>query len=206
MLFTSIILSALATTTLAFPYTQLEKRSGDRNGGNNNNPQASLPLCGPETVTCRCPKNSIYQTSSSYAFWPVAASDITRLTVDFLDTAWFGTAPERTTGNGTTVGAKRYLRAELPEGKNIELIMEELTKLTYYPDGGYYMEFQMGDAPFWYEKTGRGQRGLLAGSWDIVDVRQIGDMTYMLWDIHVCFMDVYGEFSTLLRREMVEIG
>lgn len=93
------------------------------------------------------------------------------------------------------MGAKRYLRAELPEGKNIELITEELTELEMYPnDGGYWMKFQMGDAPFWYEKTGgRGRRGLLAGSWDILEVREVGGMAYMLWDIHVCFSDGYGK-------------
>ncbi|CAO2652185.1 Nn.00g004680.m01.CDS01 [Neocucurbitaria sp. VM-36] len=208
MLFTTIALSALATSTLAFPFNQIEKRNGGRKS---NNPQASLPECGPDTVTCRCPANSFYQTSSSYAFWPVSASEITRLTVNFLDTAWFGTAPERTEGNGTAVGAKRYLRAELPEGKNVELIMEELTELTYYPDGGYWMKFQMGDAPFWYEKEQRGNWGLLAGSWDIVDVREINGMAYMLWDIHVCFMDTYdlagfhesgmNNLTTMLKAE-----
>ena len=194
MLFTTIALSALATSTLAFPFNHIEKRTGDRRS----NPQASLPVCGPDTVTCRCPANSFYQTSSSYAFWPVPASEITRLTVNFLDTAWFGTAPERTEGNGTVVGAKRFLRSELPDSKNVELITEQLTELKYYPEGGYWMKFQMGDAPFWYEKKARGNWGLLAGSWDIVDVREINGMTYMLWDIHVCFMDSYGQFYVFL--------
>jgi hypothetical protein len=188
MLFNTIVLSALATSALAFPYN-VEKRTNSRK---QNDPQANLPACGPNTVTCKCPANSFYQTSSSYAFWPVPASEITRLSVNFLDTAWFGTSPESTEGNGTTVGAKRHLRAQLPEGKNIDLITEELTQLTHYPDGGYYMKFQMADAPFWYEKTG-GKKGLLAGSWDIVEVRNINNVAYMLWDIHVCFMDSYGE-------------
>lgn len=191
MLFNTILFSALATSTLAFPFNQIQKRTGGRN-----NPQANLPECGPDVVTCRCPAGSFYQTSSSYAFWPVSASEITRLTVDFLDTAWFGTSPESTEGNGTTVGAKRFLRAALPEGLRDELITEELTELTLYPEGGYWMKFQMGDAPFWYEKAGRNNWGLLAGSWDIVDVREINGMAYMLWDIHVCFSDVYGKFQT----------
>lgn len=194
MLFTTVVLSALATSTLAFPFQHIEKRQNSRR---TNYSQSSLPGCGTNTVTCRCPANSFYQTSSSYAFWPVPASEITNLTVDFLDSSWLGTSPESTSGNGTTVGAKRYLRAPLPESKNAELIVEELTELSLKPDGGYSMKFQMADMPFWYEKERRGAWGLLAGSWDLVDVRDINGWAYMLWDIHVCFMDAYGKYHIL---------
>ena len=195
MLFNTVLLSALATTALAFPYNQVEKRNKpvSKRTWRLNDPVAALPECGASVETCRCPTGTFYQTSSSYAFWPVSASEITRLTVDFLDTAWFGTAPESVEGNGTTVGAKRFLRAELPEGKDIALITEELTELVFHPEGGYWMKFEMNDAPFWYEKESQGQWGLLAGSWDIVDVREVNGMAYMLWDIHVCFSDHYGK-------------
>ncbi|KAJ4375873.1 hypothetical protein N0V83_001151 [Neocucurbitaria cava] len=188
MLFTTIVLSALATSTLAFPFKEFEKRNG---GHKSNDPQASLPECNADPVACRCPADSFYQTSSSYSFWPVHASEITRLTVNFLDAAWLGTTPERTEGNGTAVGAKRYLRTELPDSQKAELVMEELTELTLRPDGGYYSKFRMGDAPFWYEKKTPGKKGLIAGSWDNIDVRDINGMAYMLWDIHVCFMDLF---------------
>ncbi|KAF1938008.1 hypothetical protein EJ02DRAFT_475210 [Clathrospora elynae] len=199
MLFNAITISALATSTLAFPFNHIEKRA--------TNPQNSLPDCGPASVTCKCPKNSFYQTSSSYAFWPVKASEITRLSSNFLDTAWFGTSPQSIEGNGTVVGAKRHLLAELPGANNLEMIVEQLTRLDFNPDGGYYMKFEMADTPLTYQKTKKGDSGLLAGSWDIVDVRQIGDMTYMLWDIHVCFMDPYdlGDFHDSAMSNLTAI-
>lgn len=191
MLFNTLVLSALATSALAFPYN-VNQRDADFSGRKQKDPSANLPACGPNTVTCKCPAGSIYQTSSSYAFWPVPASDITALTIDFLNTAWFGTSPDSTEGNGTVVGAKRHLGAQLPGSSKIDVIVEELTGLTRYADGGYYMKFQMADAPFYYPKDD-GSKGLLAGSWDIVEVRNINNVAYMLWDIHVCFMDVYGK-------------
>lgn len=191
MLFNTLVFSALATSTLAFPFN-VEQRSAGYGRRAPRDPAANLPACGPDTVTCKCPAGSIYQTSSSYAFWPVPAKEITNLTIDFLDTAWFGTSPNSTEGKGTVVGAKRHLFAQLPGSSKVDLITEELTGLTRYQDGGYYMKFQMADAPFYYPKDD-GSKGLLAGSWDIVDVRNINGVAYMLWDIHVCFMDVYGE-------------
>jgi hypothetical protein len=217
MLLTIFLLSTLAPFALAFPYPQLEKRNSGAsyNTSRLKNPQASLPECGPDSVrphttsspaknispttnhttqvTCRCPPNSFYQTSSSYAIYPVTATTLSALTIDFHNTAWFGTSPDYVTGeNGTTIGAKRYLRAELPEGKEIALITEELTELNIYEEGGFWMKFQMADAPIRYEKMGGG-KGLLAGSWDILEVREVRGWAYLLWDIHVCFSDHYGE-------------
>ncbi len=193
----ALAVTALATTTAAFPYRQYTRDSSPPNqtyGATPADPEASLPLCGPETVTCRCPEGSFYQQSSSFAFWPVPAKDITEITANLFHTGWFGTEPEKTTGNGTEPGAVRYLSAELPGGKNIEVIQERLTELNFTADGGYYMKFQMNDAPMYYEKK-EGPDGLLAGSWDIIDVRDINGTAYMLWDIHVCFSDLYGEFA-----------
>ncbi|OAL43837.1 hypothetical protein IQ07DRAFT_592644 [Pyrenochaeta sp. DS3sAY3a] len=189
MLFNTLLISALASSALAFPFNQVAKRSG-RAGNRRTTPaQAALPDCSPDFVTCRCPADSFYQTSSSYIFWPVPAAEITRLTLNFHETAWFGTSPERVEGNATAVGSKRFLRTELPDSFGTELIVEELTELELYEDGGYWMKFQMGDQPFWYQKKARGQWGLLAGSYDLIDVREVNGMAYMLWDIHICFMD-----------------
>ncbi|KAF2192166.1 hypothetical protein K469DRAFT_555000 [Zopfia rhizophila CBS 207.26] len=151
-----------------------------------------LPPCGPNpAVACRCPPGSFYQTSTSYAFYPVAAKEITRITGQFLETAWFGTSPTRTTGQSTKPGAKRFLMGEVPGGTKELLITEKLTKWDAYPNnGGYYMKFQMDDAPVRYQKKDGG-RGMLAGSWDIVDVREVNGQTYMLWNIYVCFSDVF---------------
>ncbi|KAF2490809.1 hypothetical protein BU16DRAFT_516715 [Lophium mytilinum] len=189
MLFKNILLLTFALSALSSPLNA----SSNGNSYRNSAPQgeAAAPACGPNPVTCRCPKGTFYQTSTSYAFYPVAAKEVTRITGHFLDTAWFGTTPNRTTGQTTTPGAKRFLWGDVPDGKSQLLITEELTQFNAYPnDGGYYMKFQMADAPLKYTKKSGG-KGLLAGSWDIVDVREVNGHTFMLWNIYVCFGDLF---------------
>ncbi|KAL5372054.1 hypothetical protein DPSP01_013797 [Paraphaeosphaeria sporulosa] len=180
---TFFVVASLAMSALSFPMS-IQQRS-----------TADIPTCGPEPQACICPAGSFFQASSSYAIYPVAAKEITRVTGQFLNTAWFGTSPDHVTGSSTTPGAKRFLYAGLPGGSSEYLITEQLTKFEPRTtrgrtNVGYYMKFQMADAPLTYNKTD-GTQGLLAGSWDIVDVREINGQTLMLWSIYVCFGDAY---------------
>ncbi|KAF2809438.1 uncharacterized protein BDZ99DRAFT_388130 [Mytilinidion resinicola] len=185
---TILLLTTFALSTLSSP---VNVSRNDSYGNQAPQGLAAAPACGPDPVTCRCPTGSFYQTSTSYSFYPVAAKEVTRITGHFLDTAWFGTSPNRTTGQTTTPGAKRYLWGDVPDGKSQLLIAEKLTQFTAYPnDGGYYMKFQMDDAPVKYAKKSGG-KGVLAGSWDIVDVREVDGQTFMLWNIYVCFGDLF---------------
>ena len=66
------------------------------------------------------------------------------------------------------------------------------------------MKFQMDDVPFKYNATYG--PGILGGTWDIVDVRSVGDReTYMLWNIYACFSNAFGEFLKVFIPRQQEI-
>ncbi|ATZ55949.1 hypothetical protein BCIN_12g04930 [Botrytis cinerea B05.10] len=146
-----------------------------------------LPTCGPTPQPCSCPAGTYYQVSTSIAIIPASVSDLQSIIGDFLSTSWFGTSPESVTGTGFAPGAKRNLLGGIP-GAGVYPITEELTLWKTYPNNaGFYQKFQMADAPFYFNLT-TGAPGILAGTWDIMDVHAIGSSSSSwLWNIYACF-------------------
>lgn len=85
---------------------------------------------------------------------------------------------------------------------------EQLTLFTDYsgknnkktnrkPDG-FYMKFQLVDTPVSY--TGATGPGILGGSWDIMNVRKMGNReTLWIWSIYACFSSAFGKCAPLDR-------
>jgi len=146
-----------------------------------------LPACGPTPQPCSCPAGTYYQESTSFAIIPASVPDLQSIIGDFLNTAWFGTSPTSTIGNGFVPGAQRTLLGGIP-GAGVYPITEKLTQWKPYPNNaGFLQKFQMADTPFYFNMA-NGAPGILGGTWDTVDVHAIGPhASSWLWNIYACF-------------------
>ncbi len=182
MIFTTIFLSALATSSFAYPF-DIEKRDA-----------AAVPPCGYTVQDCACPDGSTYQKSITSAIYPTDPAPITALTSDFFKTAWFGQTPAKTEGTDNTPGAKRFFPTMLPSGKAPVTVEEELSKLSKNYDGGYTMQFGFTNVPFTYDKTD-GTKGHIGGTWETISVSSDGKNTRFQWDTQACFSGPWGKCS-----------
>ncbi|KAA8571064.1 hypothetical protein MFRU_028g00830 [Monilinia fructicola] len=184
MRFSILAITPLIASTFALPAASVAN-SNSRPHPTPTPPK--LPACGPTPQPCSCPAGTYFQSSTSLAIVPASAADLQSVIGDFLSTAWFGTSPESVTGTGFVPGAQRHLLGGIP-GAGVYPITEELTLWKQYPNNaGFFQKFQMADAPFYFNLTS-GAPGILAGTWDIVDVHAIGSSSSSwLWNIYACF-------------------
>ncbi len=187
MLFNTLFLSALASSTLASPIGYPQKD----------------PACSFADVKCACPTGTKYFRVVSTAVYPIKPADITTITSTFFNTAWFGATPVKTEGSSQVVGAKRYFDSKLPEGSSTTLIYEQLDQFTKTADGGYTMEFGVPATPIIsYPKTD-GTQGHVAGTWEVVTVKAQGSGTLFTWNTHMCFSDADGEFESFSSSDKI---
>ena len=52
---------------------------------------------------------------------------------------------------------------------------------------GFTTKWNLIDAPVDYVSTSASSKGILAGSWDTMEVRATGTQTYWYWNIYACF-------------------
>lgn len=184
MRFSIFAITPLTATALALPAADTANSNSEPHS---TLAPSQLPACGPTPGPCSCPAGTFYKSSTSHSIIPASASDLQAVIGDFLSTAWFGTSPVAVVGTGTTPGAKRTLLSGIP-GAGVYPFVEQLTKFTAYPgNSGFYQKFQMIDTPFDFTMND-GTPGILAGTWDIVDVHAVGSKsTSWLWNIYACF-------------------
>ena len=119
------------------------------------------------------------------------------ITCKVLQTAWFGASAASTTGNGLIPGATRTIFSGLPDiSPPTEIIpsTEELTQLTPLSGGsspsfknGFFTKWNLIDTPVHYNSTSPSGKGILAGTWDTMEIRAVGHQTFWYWNIYACF-------------------
>ncbi|KAI0423632.1 hypothetical protein F5Y09DRAFT_355172 [Xylaria sp. FL1042] len=152
-----------------------------------------FPECDATPRSCVCPEGTLFQASTSYAMVYADTGDLTELISNFTDTAWFGTSPTSVSGDATH--PIRLLIADV-DGMPVAT-KEQLTLFTDYSgksdqsgttrfEDGFFMKYQAVDTPVTF--NGDSGPGIIAGSWDTMDVRRIGEQeTIWVWSIYACF-------------------
>ncbi|KAI1825834.1 hypothetical protein F4861DRAFT_500012 [Xylaria intraflava] len=195
MVSTTFLLSLLAGTAVAFPPRLPKGPKGPHGPGST---ASSVPACGATIESCECPSGTFFQESTSYAMIYADTGDLTELISNFTNTAWFGTTPSNVTG--TAENPIRLLVGVVdgtPVPTNEQLISftdysgkSDPTKTLRFEDG-FLMKFQLVDTPYQY--TGDNGAGTIAGTWDTMDVRNVGDsQTMWVWSIYACFSSAFS--------------
>ncbi|KAI0447483.1 hypothetical protein F4803DRAFT_324897 [Xylaria telfairii] len=186
MVSAQLLLSLLVASAAAFPSTPKYPPNG-------NNTKPKFPKCDATPQSCVCPSGTVFQSSTSYATVYADTGDLTELISNFTNTAWFGTSPTSISGD-----AKNPVRLLIGDVEGVPVpTNEKLTVFTDYSgksdqsrttrfNDGFFMKFEVVDTPItYYGNTGR---GIIAGSWDTMDVRRIGKKeTMWVWSIYACF-------------------
>jgi len=208
MLFTTLLTGALFTTsTLAIyvdvtPKAHLQTRDAIT--------PENLLACGPKNQPCKCPENSYYTHSTTYAYYPAQTRDVTAITGNFFDITWFGHFVNSTEGSPYVAGSKRAGYEVPPDGKDKLLTQEQLSNYTRSRDGGFFYSYNTINTPLRFNKTD-GTIGAVAGSWEFIEVKEITPgFTSMIWDIHACLTDRWalgpfhesamGNVTNILRK------
>ncbi|PKY03679.1 hypothetical protein P168DRAFT_282398 [Aspergillus campestris IBT 28561] len=147
-----------------------------------------LPLCSAATPrACACPSGTTFVNSTTWARYPATVKDVTAITGNYFETAWFGSSPIKTAGHPYMVGADRTLMGELPNTAAFPAT-ERLTMYKQLPfRSGFQIKYDMVDTPFHYNQT-NGEQGQIAGYWEYMEVRAVGpNRTHWLWNIYSCF-------------------
>ncbi|PLN76558.1 hypothetical protein BDW42DRAFT_198896 [Aspergillus taichungensis] len=147
-----------------------------------------LPLCSASTPrACACPSGTTFTNSTTWARYPAAVKDVTAITGNYFETAWFGSSPIKTSGQPYTVGADRTLMGELPNTAPFPAT-ERLTMHKQLPNhSGFQIKYQMVDAPFHYNQT-NGERGQIFGYWEFMEIHAVSPIrTHWVWNIYSCF-------------------
>ncbi|KAI1120264.1 hypothetical protein F5Y10DRAFT_273241 [Nemania abortiva] len=157
-----------------------------------------FPSCNANPQGCVCPKGTVFQSSTSYATVYADTGDLTELISNFTNTAWFGTSPTKIFG-GRSMHPTRLLIGDVdgvpvPTKEQLMVFTDysgksDQSKTTRFEDG-FFMKFQVIDTPIKY--NGNSGPGIIAGSWDTMDVRRIGEQeTMWVWSIYVCFSSAF---------------
>ena len=99
----------------------------------------SLPACSWTPQPCSCPSGTTFVNSTTWAVIDANARDISAITDNFLDSAWFGSVPIATTGDPKQPGATR----SLTQGNDV--FVEELFSFHKSLDGSFIMKYQQAD-------------------------------------------------------------
>jgi len=180
-----------------------------RDTGNTPTPgnSSTLPACNAVAGPCTCPPGSFYVHSTTYAFYPAAARDVTAICGNFFDISWFGITVNRTEGPPNRPGSKRAAYELPPDGKDKLLTQEQLTNYTRSRDGGFYYSYNSINNPLKYEKTD-GTIGAVEGSWEFIDVKEISPgWTSFIWNVHACLTDKWplGPFHEHVMQNVTAI-
>ncbi|KAI3321622.1 hypothetical protein HD806DRAFT_545820 [Xylariaceae sp. AK1471] len=185
-----LILFLLVGSAAAFP-------ANPRDATNGTEIKPKFPECDATPQSCVCPNGTFFQASTSYATMYADTGDLTELISNFTNTAWFGTSP--TSISGSAMHPIRLLIGDVegvPVATNEQLTVftdysgkSDQSKTTRFEDG-FFMKFQVIDTPITY--YGDSGPGIIAGSWDTMDVRRIGEQeTMWIWSIYVCFSSAF---------------
>ncbi|TGJ80889.1 hypothetical protein E0Z10_g7883 [Xylaria hypoxylon] len=157
-----------------------------------------FPKCNADPQGCVCPKGTVFQSSTSYAMVYADTGDLTELISNFTNTAWFGTSPTKIFRGGSRHPTRLLIGdvegVPVPTKEQLMVFTDysgksDQSKTTRFEDG-FFMKFQVIDTPIKY--SGSSGPGIIAGSWDIMDVRRIGEQqTMWVWSIYVCFSSAF---------------
>ncbi|KAI0970896.1 hypothetical protein F4678DRAFT_435031 [Xylaria arbuscula] len=158
-----------------------------------------FPKCNANLRSCVCPKGTVFQSSTSYAMVYADTGDLTELISNFTNTAWFGTSPTEIIRGGSLHPTRLLIGdvdgVPVPTKEQLMTFTDysgksDQSKTTRFEDG-FFMKFQVIDTPIKY--NGTSGPGIIAGSWDTMDVRRIGEQeTVWVWSIHVCFSSAFS--------------
>lgn len=141
-----------------------------------------LPPCSFKTFNkpCACPSGTYYVNSTTQAVIGANAKAVAKITDNFLDTAWFGSAAASTTGHPHRVGSTRsFVQGGFT-------LTEELYSFKQKSCGSFTMKYIQHDAPITFDIPGAPQT--YAGEWDTLKMTSISkDQTAVYWNIYSCF-------------------
>ncbi|KAI8946989.1 hypothetical protein F4801DRAFT_30444 [Xylaria longipes] len=197
MLSARLILALLIGSAAAFPAKPRYATNSTKIDGRVPIKQ-KFPECDATPQGCVCPQGTVFQSSTSYATVYADTGDLTELISNFTDTAWFGTSPTKTF-RGDSMHPIRLLIGDVegvpvPTREQLMVFIDysgksDQSNTTRFEDG-FFMKFEVIDTPITYH--GNSGPGIIAGSWDTMDVRRIGDQeTMWVWSIYVCFSSVF---------------
>ncbi|KAF2198588.1 hypothetical protein GQ43DRAFT_443207 [Delitschia confertaspora ATCC 74209] len=208
MLFKAIIQGTLFALPALSAYVDVKRDTPSNTTNTNSTNSSNLPLlppCGPASGPCTCPSGSFYVASTTYAFYPASAKDITAITGKFFDISWFGISINQTTGTDKIPGATRAAYEPVPNGVAELLTQEKMTNYTTYRSGGFFFQYEGINLPLKYMKTD-GTTGAVAGSWEFIDVKEVTwGWTSFVWNIHACLTDVW-ELAAFHEGAMKNVG
>ncbi|KAI0418129.1 hypothetical protein F5X98DRAFT_128578 [Xylaria grammica] len=174
MLLARLIISLLVGSAAAFPAKREYATDGTQTGMDP--VKSKFPECDATPQGCVCPKGTVFQASTSYATVYADTGDLTEL----ISNSWFGTSP--TSISDDAMHPIRLLIADVegvPVATNEQLMVftdysskSDQSQTTRFEDG-FLMKFQVIDTPITYD--GNSGPGIIAGSWDTMDVRRIGE-------------------------------